>query len=211
MHDLTLVVDGILKFHRRGDDLPRGAEMIELPARQRHNSDLQAGDLVIRLRRLCPEGTAKFAIKIIFPKTSLTSPPSALREQRHSPIAEHPHPDIRQTEMIALQFRERLNRWLLEHLLQLRGRTPAADKDTMILRHRSIEPEAVTHDIRLRNRLQRLCGPDEHITADHHRMDTLRRCCHHLLIEWQLHPQQILRASLATFPREHGQRYQHLP
>ena len=76
--------------------------------------------------------------------TSSTSPPrpAALRKQRHSPIAEHPHPDIRQTEMIALQFRERLNRWLLEHLLQLRGRTPAADKDTMILRHRSIEPEA---------------------------------------------------------------------
>ena len=174
--------------------------MIELAARQRHYRNLQTGDLVIRLRRLCAQGTAKLAIKIIFFKASMTSltsltslaSPAALREQRHSTVREHPHTDIRQKEMIALQFGERLDRRFLKHLLQHGGRTPAADEDAMVLGHRGIEPEAVADDIRLRDGLQRLCGTDEHIATDYHRMDMIRRCRHHLLIKRQLYTQQIL-------------------
>ena len=38
VHDVALVVDDTLDGHRRRDHLPRGAEMVELATRQRHNS-----------------------------------------------------------------------------------------------------------------------------------------------------------------------------
>ena len=53
VHDLPLVVDQILESHRRGDHLPRRAEMIELPTCQRKDSHLQTGNLGIRLRWVC--------------------------------------------------------------------------------------------------------------------------------------------------------------
>ena len=84
--------------------------------------------------------------------------------------------------MIALEVSEGLDRWFLEHLLQDSGGLAAADEDTMILRHRGIEPETITDDIGLRDGLQGLGSTDEHIAADHHCMDIVGCHRHHLFV-----------------------------
>ena len=94
--------------------------------------------------------------------------------------------------MIFLQLSECLYRWFLKHLFQYRWRTAIADEHPVVFRYRGIEPQAITHHIRIGNRLQGLGGADEHIATHHHRMQGFRRSSHHLLVQRQLHTHQVL-------------------
>ena len=80
----------------------------------------------------------------------------------------------------------------------------------MIFGYRGIEPQTITDDISLRDRLQGLGGTNQHIATHHHRVDSLWRQSHHLLVKRQLQTQQILRESLASFPTKHWNRHEHL-
>ena len=80
----------------------------------------------------------------------------------------------------------------------------------MILGHRGIEPQTITHNIGIRNRLKGLGGTNQYIATDNHRMDTLGSHPHHLLVKWQLYAQQILREFLTTLPTEHRDGNQNL-
>ena len=94
--------------------------------------------------------------------------------------------------MIFLQLGKCLYRGFLKHLLEHIRCTTATDKHTMVFGHRGVEPETITDNIGLRDGLQGLCGPDKHITTDNHRMDIIGCHCHHLLVQRQLHTQQVL-------------------
>ena len=191
MHDLTLVVHKILQTQRRGNHLTRCAEMIELAPSQRQDGHLQGGYLIIGLRGVSAQGTAELGIKIVFLEI-IRGTLAPLHQQFNGLIAEQPHTDIRQIEMILLQLSKCLYRWFLEHLLQHRRCTAIADEHPMILCHRGIEPEAIAHHISIRDRLKGLGSADKHIATHHHRMQTFRRSRHHLLVQRQLHTHQIL-------------------
>ena len=108
---------------------------------------------------------------------------TAVEQELHSFIGEQPDTDVCEVIMILLELRERLYGGLLEHLLHHRGGAAVADEHAVILCHRGIEPQSIAHHIRLWNRLERLCGTNEYIAADHHRMNIVRCHLHHLLVE----------------------------
>ena len=94
--------------------------------------------------------------------------------------------------MFFLYLVQGLYRGLLQHLLQDGGRLTTADEHAMVLGYRSIEPQTIADDVGLWNRLEGLCSPDQHVTANYHRMDVIRRHRHHFLIKRQLQTQQVL-------------------
>ena len=210
VHDVALVVDDILNSQRRGNHLARGSEMVELATRQRHDGYRQRLQLRVVDGRLSAQGAAEIGVQVIFADAS---PPSIHRpphEQLHGTVAEQPDADVRQVEMVLLQFGQPLDAGLLQHLLQHAGRPAVADEDTMILGNGGVEPQAIAHHVGLGNLSYALGSTDIDVAADNHRCQTLRSLFHQSFVERQLQVEERLRQLLSTLPAEYGNRCQHL-
>ena len=113
--------------------------------------------------------------------------------------------------MVFLQLAQLLYRGLLQHALEYRRRTAVRDKHSMVFGDVRSQPQAVAHHIGLGNGLQRLGGAYQHVATHYHRMHILGGCLHHLLVEWHLQRQQVLRETLSALPAEHGNGGENLP
>ena len=69
----------------------------------------------------------------------------------HGPVAEQPHADVGEIEVVALQLLQSVGAGLLQHLLQHLWRVPVGDEHPMIAGHAGIEPQPVAHHIGLRH------------------------------------------------------------
>ena len=193
MHDAALVVHDILNGHRRTDHLTRRAKMIELTAWQRHHSHRQRLQFRVVNGGIGPQRTTELRIQIVFAETGSPNIHRFLLQQPHRLVAQHPDADIRQIEVVLQQFRQRLRRRLLQHLLQDVRRTAVAHEYPVVLGDRGVQPQAVTHHIGLGNLSDALGSTDIHVATDNHRRQTAWRLCHHPLIQRQLQVHQRLR------------------
>ena len=112
--------------------------------------------------------------------------------------------------MLLQQFRQPLCTRLLQHHLQHIGCTAVADKHTMILGDRGVEPQAVAHHVGIGNGAYALCCADIYVAADYHRGQPVGSLRHHSLIERQLQVEQGLCQPLSAFPAEHRNGCQYL-
>ncbi len=108
--------------------------MIELTACQREDGNLQLPQFLVGYQWIGTQRTAKFRIKVVFPELGFFCP-TLFHQQFNCLVAQQPDADIRQIEMLFLQFAKGLHRGFLQHVFQYGRCLTAADEYPMVLGH----------------------------------------------------------------------------
>ena len=119
VHDLTLVAHEVLYGKHRRDNLPAGAKMIELSSLERQHHHLELVHCRVVGHGVGAQRAAELSIKVVgrYLAILLTMAPQRL----HRLVAQQPHADVGEVEMVVLELLERFDRGLLQHAFQVGG------------------------------------------------------------------------------------------
>ena len=209
VHNRPLVRHAVLHRQCRRNHLPARTVVVELTARQRQDSHLQAVQLLIHDARMCPQCQSELRVHVV----ELHAPVLVGRTFHHQldgTVTQQPDADVHQEQVILHQLAHFLHARLLQHEVQLLRFLPRRYEHPVVLRQFRVHPQAVAHHVHIRNLLQRLRGTDVHVAARNQRAQSLRRPFHDFLIQRQLQRQQVLCDALSACPAEHRYRRQYL-
>ena len=209
VHNRPLVRHAVLHRQRRRNHLPARTVVVELTARQRQDSHLQAVQLLIHDAWMCPQCQSELRVHVV----ELHAPVLVGRTFHHQldgTVTQQPDADVHQEQVILHQLAHFLHARFLQHEVQLLRFLPRRYEHPVVLRQFRVYPQAVAHHVHIRNLLQRFRGTDVHVAARNQRAQSLRRPLHDFLIQRQLQRQQVLCDALSACPAEHRYRRQYL-
>ena len=218
VHDLTLVGHLALQGEGARKQLAAGAVVIELATRQGQDGHRQGVQLVVGNARMGTQRPTEVGVEVVVaqvgPGNGRVCRPFGLErtllEQLDGTVAQEPDADVHQEEMGLRQIFELGQRRFLKHEVEHFGLLAAGDEHAMMGSQHRVHPQAVAHDVGLRNVLQGLLGTDVDVAAGYKGAKRLGSTLHDLFVQGQLQGEQVLTQPLAARPAEHGQGRQNL-
>ncbi|CCZ47349.1 unknown [Bacteroides sp. CAG:661] len=218
VHDAPLVGHLALQGDGARKQLAAGAVVIELATRQRQDGHRQGVQLVVGNARMGTQRPTEVGVEVVVaqvgPGHGRVGRPfgleRALLEQLDGTVAQEPDADVHQEEMGLRQVFELSQRGLLKHEVEHFGRLAVGHEHAVMGGQHGVHPQAVAHDVGLRDVLQGLLGADVDVAAGNEGAERLGGTLHNLFIKRELQGEQVLSQLLATLPAEHGQRRQNL-
>ena len=154
VHDLALVAHDVLQAQGRRNHVARRTEMIELASRQRQDGYRELTQLGVVKLRVGAQTTSEVTVEVVVDGGLVEGggwkvKPASFHQQLDGTVAEQPHADVGEEEMVALQVVQLGNGGLLKHLLQHAGGVAVHQEHTVMGGYGGIEPQTVANDVGL--------------------------------------------------------------